>query len=144
MPDSYDAQTRSRVMRQVKGKNTKPELLLRRTLHAMGVRGYRIHRKDIVGKPDLAFMGKRVAVFVDGAWWHGHPSKWWKGRSGDYWDRKVEGNIRRDRAVDEALAQQGWTVVRIWDFEVAREPEAAAQKVVAALPDDPPARRASA
>jgi len=134
VPDVYDAATRSRVMRQVKSKDTKPELLLRHTLWALGVRGYRVHRRDIAGRPDLAFIGKRVAVFVDGAWWHGHPDKWWKGRSGDYWDRKVSRNIERDRKADAVLAEQGWTVVRLWDFEVVREPEKAARRVIEALP----------
>ena len=134
MPDVYDAATRSRVMRQVKSKDTKPELLLRRTLWGFGVRGYRLHRKDIAGKPDIAFVGQRVAVFVDGAWWHGHPDKWWKGRSGDYWDRKVSRNMERDRQADQVLAARGWTVIRVWDFEVMRDPEAAARRVIQALP----------
>ena len=134
MPDVYDAATRSRVMRQVKSENTKPEMLLRRTLWRLGARGYRIHRKDIAGKPDLAFVGRRVAVFVDGAWWHGHPDKWWKGRSGEYWDLKVSRNMERDREADAFLSEQGWTVVRLWDFEVLRDPEEAARRVIDALP----------
>lgn len=133
MPDSYDAATRSRVMRSVKGKDTSPELLLRKALRAQGVTGYRLHRKDIPGSPDLAFIGKKVAVFVDGAWWHGHPAKWWKGRSGEYWDAKIERNIARDRAVDAALTEGGWTVVRVWDFEVERYPNLAVERVVEAL-----------
>lgn len=137
MTDVYDSATRSRVMRQVKSKNTKPEMLLRRTLWRLGVRGYRIHRRDIAGMPDLAFVGRRVAVFVDGAWWHGHPDKWWKGRSGDYWDRKVARNMERDRQADTILSEQGWTVVRVWDFEVLRDPEEAARRVVKALPPQP-------
>ena len=133
MPDTYDSETRSRVMRQVKGCDTKPELLLRHTLWASGLRGYRLHRKDVPGKPDVAFVGRRVAVFVDGAWWHGHPDKWWLGRSGEYWDRKVQGNIDRDRRVDDALDSMGWTVVRLWDFEVLADPEQCCEKVASAL-----------
>jgi DNA mismatch endonuclease (patch repair protein) len=120
-------------MRAVKGKNTSPELLLRKALRAHGVTGYRLHRKDIAGKPDLAFIGKKVAVFVDGAWWHGHPDKWWLGRSGDYWDAKIQGNINRDRAVDATLAEQGWTVIRLWDFEITKNPEEAAKRVIEAV-----------
>lgn len=133
MPDTYDAETRSRVMRQVKGKDTAPELVLRRALWASGVRGYRTHRRDLPGRPDLAFIGRKVAVFVDGAWWHGHPDKWWKGRSGDYWDRKVARNMERDRQADASLHALGWTVVRLWDFEVLRDPQGAARKVGDAL-----------
>lgn len=133
MPDTYDSGTRSRVMRQVKAGNTAPELLLRKALIASGVRGYRLHRKDIVGKPDLAFIGKRVAIFVDGAWWHGHPSKWWKGRSGQYWDKKIETNVARDARVDEQLQSLGWTVLRFWDFEVTKETGACVERVKRAL-----------
>ena len=133
MPDTYDAATRSRVMRAVKGKNTSPELRLRKALSAQGIRGYRLHRTDIAGKPDIAFIGRRVAVFVDGAWWHGHPDKWWLGRSGDYWDAKISRNVARDRQVDAQLLRSGWTVVRLWDFEVMKTPEDAVAKVAEAL-----------
>lgn len=137
MPDVYDAATRSRVMRQVKGRDTKPELLLRKALWRLGARGYRLHRRDLAGRPDVAFISHKVAVFVDGAWWHGHPTKWWKGRSGEYWDRKVERNIARDRQADASLQAQGWTVVRLWDFEVLRDADGAAQQVVDALVERP-------
>jgi DNA mismatch endonuclease (patch repair protein) len=133
MVDRYPPDVRSRVMRAVKGKNTSPELLLRKVLTSHGIRGYRLHRKDIAGKPDIAFIGRKVAVFVDGAWWHGHPDKWWIGRSGAYWDTKIGGNIARDRRVDATLAEQGWTVVRLWDFEVLESPDVAAEKVARAI-----------
>ena len=118
MADSYPKEIRSKVMRQVKGQNTSPELLLRRSLYASGVRGWRCHRKDIPGKPDIAFIGKKLAVFMDGAFWHGHPSKYWQGRSGTYWDTKIARNQARDRRVDEELAKLGWRVFRVWDFEI--------------------------
>jgi DNA mismatch endonuclease (patch repair protein) len=133
MPDTYDAETRSRVMRRVKGRDTKPEIALRRVLWSSGFRGYRLHRRDVPGKPDVAYLGRRVAIFVDGAWWHGHPDKWWPGRSGDYWDRKVQGNIDRDRRIDAELDSMGWTVVRLWDFEVLADPERCCAKVASAL-----------
>lgn len=116
-------------MARVKGKNTGPELALRRTLHAMGVRGWRCHRKDIPGKPDLVFGPAKLAVFVDGAFWHGHPDKYWPGRSGPYWDAKIERNMARDRRIDEELRSAGWRVIRLWDFEVVRDPLGAARKV---------------
>jgi DNA mismatch endonuclease, patch repair protein len=133
VPDTYDAAVRSRVMRQVKSQDTMPEVLLRKALRAQGIVGYRLHRKDIAGNPDLVFTRWRVAVFVDGGWWHGHPNKWWKGRSGDYWDAKIQRNIDRDRRIDATLAEQGWAVVRLWDFEVAKTPEAAVEKIRSAL-----------
>jgi DNA mismatch endonuclease, patch repair protein len=129
MSDTYSPEVRSRVMARVKSRDTGPELKLRRALYAGGVRGWRCHRKDLPGKPDLAFGRARVAVFVDGAFWHGHPGKWWPGRSGRYWDDKIRRNMERDRRSNEELEKLGWHVVRIWDFEIARAPESAAQRV---------------
>lgn len=133
MPDTYSAEVRSRVMARVKGQDTEPEMRLRRALYARGVRGWRCHRKNVPGKPDLAFGRSKVAVFVDGAFWHGHPSKYWRGRTSDYWDKKIAGNMKRDRRHDRELEGLGWRVVRIWDFEVERDPDAAVDRVIAAL-----------
>lgn len=133
MPDTYDAETRSEVMRRVKGRDTKPEVLLRKAMFAVGIRGWRCHRADLPGKPDLAFGRPRLAVFVDGAFWHGHPSKYWRGRSGAYWDRKIARNIERDRAATEQLLAEGWNVIRFWDFEVESDPSGAALEVKEAL-----------
>ena len=128
-PDTYAPEVRSRVMASVKARDTKPELLLRRSLYALGVRGWRCNRADLPGKPDLAFGRARVAVFVDGAFWHGHPSKYWPGRSGAYWDAKIARNQERDRRVSAELASADWEVLRLWDFEVEQAPVAAAQRV---------------
>lgn len=129
MPDTYSAEVRSRVMAQVKGRDTTPELMLRKALWAKGVRGWRCHRRNLPGKPDLAFGRARLAVFVDGAFWHGHPSKYWQGRSGPYWDTKIARNKERDCRHNEALEDLGWRVLRLWDFEVERDPVGAAQRV---------------
>jgi DNA mismatch endonuclease (patch repair protein) len=85
------------------------------------------------GKPDLAFGRARLAVFVDGGFWHGHPTKYWQGRSGDYWDQKIARNQARDRRVDAELADAGWRSLRVWDFEVEADPSAAAERVKEAL-----------
>lgn len=133
MADTYAPEVRSRVMRRVRGQDTGPELTLRRALYRLGVRGWRCHRNNLPGKPDLAFGRARLAVFVDGAFWHGHPSKYWPGRTSPYWDRKIARNIERDRRVDRELAALGWRVLRLWDFEVERDPEAAASRVIELL-----------
>jgi DNA mismatch endonuclease (patch repair protein) len=129
MPDTYSREIRRRVMQAVRGRDTAPEMRLRRALHAVGLRGWRCSPRMLPGKPDVAFSGRRVAVFVDGAFWHGHPSKYWQGRSSPYWDKKIAGNQKRDRRIDRELAARGWRVVRLWDFEIEARPDAAALRV---------------
>ena len=133
MADTYDTATRSEVMRRVKGQNTKPEILLRKAMFAIGLRGWRCHRNDLPGKPDIVFGKARLAIFVDGAFWHGHPSKYWRGRSSGYWDTKIQRNIERDRAVNQQLTAHGWNIIRLWDFEVEADPQKAAFRVNQAL-----------
>ena len=82
------------------------------------MRGYRLNVKGLPGRPDIAWRKDRLAVFVDGAFWHGHPSAFREGKSGEYWDMKIRRNIDRDRAADQALLRLGWGVLRFWDFEV--------------------------
>ncbi len=127
-------------MAGIRTRNTKPELVLRRALWAAGARGWRCNRKDLPGSPDLAFGRRQLAVFVDGAFWHGHPSKFQPGKSGAFWDEKISRNRARDRAADEALTSLGWRVLRLWDFEIIQAPAEAAQRVCAALivPNRPP------
>jgi DNA mismatch endonuclease (patch repair protein) len=119
-------------MARVRVRDTAPELLLRRALWAAGVRGWRLHVKTLPGKPDVAFVGRKLAVFVDGAFWHGHPD-YYHGQSGPFWDAKLAANRERDARVDAQLESLGWEVLRIWDFEVEKEPEACAARVSAAL-----------
>jgi DNA mismatch endonuclease, patch repair protein len=121
MTDTRTPEQRRRIMAAVKGKNTAPEVALRRALYAAGVRGWRNHYKPAPGTPDLAWPALRVAVFVDGAFWHGHPSRHKPGRSGTYWDEKIAKNIERDRRVDAELRASGWAILRVWDFEVRKE-----------------------
>jgi DNA mismatch endonuclease (patch repair protein) len=120
-------------MAAVKGRDTGPELALRRALFAAGVRGWRCHRSNLPGKPDLAFGRARLAVFIDGAFWHGRPDRYWQGRSGPYWDAKIARNQARDRRVDSELATLGWRVLRLWDDDVEADPDVAARRVIAAL-----------
>lgn len=116
--DFLSKETRSRVMARIRSRDTSPELALRRALYAAGVRGWRCHVATLPGKPDLAFSGRKVAVFVDGCFWHGHPDFFTLGKSGPYWDAKIERTKERDQLANQALADMGWTVLRFWDFEV--------------------------
>jgi DNA mismatch endonuclease (patch repair protein) len=123
-------------MAAIRAKNTKPELAMRAALRRAGATGYRLHRKDIPGRPDIAFMRWKVAIFVDGVFWHGHPDHWNPEKaSSDYWRLKIARNIERDRQADAALQQKGWTVVRMWDQQVMKDLEACVQTVTQALTD---------
>jgi len=133
MTDTVDTATRSSIMSRVRSKDTGPEMTLRRALWAAGVRGWRCHVRSVTGTPDLAWKGRRVVVFVDSAWWHGHPSRWTPGRHPEKWDRKISANVERDRMVNEALLADGWTVLRVWDFELDLELEAVVERVKAAI-----------
>ena len=89
-------------------------------------------RRRVLGRPDLAWIGRRVAVFVDGAFWHGHPDYYW-GQSGKFWDEKIARNRARDERVNRELIEAGWTVVRLWDFEVERNLPVCVERVTQAL-----------
>ena len=133
MADTRTPEQRSRIMAAVRASSTSPELAVRRALYATGIRGWRCNYRRAPGKPDLAWPGLRVAVFVDGAFWHGHPSRHRPGRSGSYWDDKIARNVARDRQVDEQLTSEGWTVVRVWDFEVRRDIASVVNRIKTAL-----------
>lgn len=119
-------------MSRVRTRDTAPELTLRQALWIAGVRGWRLHPRRVPGRPDLAWIGRRLAVFVDGAFWHGHPDHYW-GQSGEFWNEKIERNRRRDERVTGELVEEGWTVLRFWDFEVEREVRRCVDLIRAAL-----------
>jgi DNA mismatch endonuclease, patch repair protein len=120
-------------MAAVKSRNTGPEIELRKALYARGVRGWRCNYKRAAGRPDIAWPARRVAVFVDGAFWHGHPTRHKPGRSGEYWDRKIEQNVERDRRVDRELRESGWSVLRLWDFDLRNDLDGSVAQVVDTL-----------
>jgi DNA mismatch endonuclease (patch repair protein) len=132
MADPLTSDQRSNLMSRVRTKDTAPELMLRHALWAAGLRGWRLHPKRVPGRPDLAWIGRRLAVFVDGAFWHGHPD-YYHGQSGAFWDEKIARNRARDERVNTELSEAGWHVIRFWDFEVERDPEGCAGRVQAAL-----------
>lgn len=133
MADNLTPEQRSRTMARIRSRDTQPELLLRRELWRRGARGYRLNVRALPGRPDLSWRTRQVAVFVDGAFWHGHPSSFREGKSGSYWDKKIRRNMERDRAADAALREMGWTVLRFWDFDLRRELDSCADAVEAAL-----------
>jgi DNA mismatch endonuclease (patch repair protein) len=121
--DVFDTVTRAQVMRSVKAKHTRPELRVRKIVTALGYR-YRLHRADLPGNPDLAFVGKRKAIFVQGCFWHGHPCK--RGArmpkaNAQYWRAKIARTIARDQANRCVLAGLGWSVLDVWECELLDE-----------------------
>ena len=118
--DVYGPEKRSAVMRRVKGRDTTPEMIVRRALTRLGAR-YRLHRKDLPGKPDIVLPGRRLALFVHGCFWHGHDCA--RGarvpkQNRDYWVGKVARNRARDARSREALEGLGWRVETIWECEL--------------------------
>lgn len=133
--DFLSKETRSRVMGRIRSKDTGPELALRQALWAAGVRGWRVHVVGLPGKPDIAFTRWRVAVFVDGCFWHGHSDYFTPGKSGAYWDAKIARTQERDRLANKALAEAGWRVLRLWDFEIEADVGVCVERVLRLLHD---------
>ena len=123
---------RSRNMSRIRSRDSKAELALRRALYALGFR-YRLHVAGLPGKPDIVFVRAKVAVFMDGDFWHG---RFWA-RDGKapktrrrWWIRKLTRNIERDRAVNRTLRKSGWKVVRVWESEIRRDARTVAERIV--------------
>lgn len=119
-PDAAPSAERSRVMRRVPSRDSTPEMRVRSALREIGKRGYRLHRKDLPGSPDIAFIGRRLAIFVHGCFWHGHDCR--RGArppktNADYWRAKIDRNMRRDRENRDALTELGYRTVTIWECE---------------------------
>lgn len=122
MADVFSKEQRSDVMRAVKSKNTKStEGKLIKVFKENHITGWR-HNYQVKGHPDFVFLEKRVAIFVDGCFWHGHDCRnTFPANNADYWSEKRERNIHRDRETTERFEKRGWTVVRIWECELARK-----------------------
>lgn len=117
MVDVHTPEQRSKNMSAIKAKNTKPEIQLRKLLWSSGLR-YRLKNK-LPGKPDLVFPSKKLAIFVDGCFWHQCPSHFkMPATRTDFWDKKIKFNIARDKVVNAQLQELGWTVLRFWEHEV--------------------------
>lgn len=122
MADVYNKEKRSAVMRNIKGKGNKStELALIEVFREQGISGWR-RGYPVKGHPDFIFLKKRVAIFVDGCFWHGHNCRNIRPKeNGDFWSKKIGGNIEHDKAVTEMFENRGWTVVRIWECELKKK-----------------------
>lgn len=121
MADNLTMAQRSNAMRQVKSKDTSPEIAIRLLVRELGFPGYRLYRKDIPGKPDLAWVGRKLAIFLHGCFWHGHdcPRGARMPKSNiAYWHAKIERTQQRDVQHLAALKERGWAVLTIWECEL--------------------------
>ncbi|MGA2723419.1 MAG: very short patch repair endonuclease [Bryobacteraceae bacterium] len=136
--DTVSPETRSRVMAQVRSqRNRSTEWRLRACLIQAGIRGWKLNPQDIDGKPDFAFPGRRVLLFVDGCYWHGCPRCYRRPSSHtDYWDAKVRRNRARDRRTTARLKRDGWRVLRIWEHQLSAT-DLILGRIKAALVDAP-------
>lgn len=118
--DVFTPEKRSAVMRRVKGRDTGPEMTVRRALRALGV-GYRLGGAGLPGRPDVVMKGRRAVIFVHGCFWHGHDCARGARRpkaNADYWRAKIDRNRERDRAAQQALAVGGWRVLTLWECDL--------------------------
>ncbi|ETD85197.1 very short patch repair endonuclease [Rhodobacter capsulatus] len=146
MVDIVSKEVRSRMMSGIRSVDTRPELALRRRMHALGLR-FRLHRKDLPGSPDLVFPRFRAAVFVHGCYWHRHPgcpNATTPSTRVTFWSEKFEANVRRDQRAETLLLSTGWRVAVIWECVLRRNPDAVAQELdewLQSAPDEDSVRR---
>lgn len=134
--DIMSAETRSAVMARIKGRDTGPEQRMEAMLRRLR-RRYETHSKDLPGRPDFVFRRAKVAVFVDGDFWHGWRFPAWRLKLSEKWEAKIDANRRRDRRNHARLRRAGWTVIRIWEHQLKRDPDTCLQRVLDALSDAP-------
>ena len=121
MADIFSKQKRSQIMSNISGKHTKPELIIRKALFAEGYR-FRLHRKDLPGKPDIVFPIRKKVIFINGCFWHGHSCK--KATlpvtNKDFWTNKINKNIERDKKNTKRLTEMGWKYLIIWQCQIKK------------------------
>ncbi|MEI7714193.1 MAG: DNA mismatch endonuclease Vsr [Rhodospirillales bacterium] len=127
MTDNRTPESRSALMARIGGKNTAPEMIVRRLLHGLGYR-FRLHRKDLPGTPDIVLPGRRTTIFVHGCFWHAHGCKIGQAPKSrlEYWLPKLQENQRRDAVKQASLEALGWRVLTIWQCETRDPPAVAA------------------
>lgn len=134
----YTTKKRSELMGKIKSQNTKAEIKLRKALWNLGFR-YRKNVKNLPGTPDIVYRKHKLAVFVDGGFWHGH--NWDEKKSKiktnrDFWIPKIERNMQRDNETNQLLSEAGWYVMRFWEHEVIKDFDGCVNRVISYLQDD--------
>lgn len=134
MPETISTERRSAIMRSVRQKGTAPEMVVRRIAHAIGTR-YRLHRKDLPGRPDIVFPSRRLCIFVHGCFWHRHPGcrlASSPSSNTEFWQEKFARNVERDARKENELRAAGWRVEIVWECET-RDPAKLKERLRALL-----------
>lgn len=131
MVDIVDRKTRSRMMAGIRGKNTNPELIIRKGLFSRGYR-YRLHGKKLPGQPDLVLPKYHAVILVHGCFWHGHGCHLfkWPATRRKFWANKIRGNRKRDRIVSASLIRAGWRICTIWECAIKGRPDREIDRVI--------------
>ncbi len=132
MPDNLTPEQRSYCMSSIKGKDTGPETRVRSELHKRGFR-FRKHLKELPGQPDVVFTKAKVAVFIDGDFWHGYRFPTWEHKVSAFWKTKISKNRERDARNHRRLRDMGWKVIRLWQHDLERDFRESIEKVVSSL-----------
>lgn len=133
MTDVLTPDQRKLNMSRIRAKNTGPEAKIRKMLSAKGIRGYRLHYK-LSGKPDIVFTKKKIAIFIDGCFWHKCPVDFQEPETRkEFWMKKIQSNVDRDKKVNKQLKAEGWIVLRFWEHEVRKNPENVVKKIAETL-----------
>lgn len=117
-----ESELTSKIMSKIKAKNTKPEIIFRKALWKDGLKGYRIHWKKVAGKPDIAFPGRKIAIFINGCFWHRCPkcNPPFPNTHQDFWKNKFQKNKERDKKKINDLQEDGWKVIVIWECKIKK------------------------
>jgi DNA mismatch endonuclease, patch repair protein len=126
--DIMSPETRSRVMARIRGRDTGPELVVAAGLSALGL-SFESHARDLPGRPDFVLRDIKLAIFVDGDFWHGYRFADWRDKLSPAWELKIEGNRRRDTRNFRLLRSQGWKVVRLWEHQIDRSAKACLRRI---------------
>src|SRR3989338_8906050 len=131
--DNLTKQQRRKTMQAIRSKGTMPERLLMRELRKRGIY-FASHVDSVTGKPDILFRRKKIAVFVDSDFWHGHPKRGVMPKTNaGYWKSKIVRNRQRDQEVNRTLKRDGWSVIRLWEFDIKKRFDRCVQKIISSL-----------
>lgn len=133
MTDVLTPEQRKYNMSRIRGKNTEPERKLRKLLWSQGIRGYRIHY-NLPGKPDIVFPKRKIAIFIDGCFWHRCVACFQEPETRkEFWMKKINSNVERDLKTTKQLQNDGWTVLRFWEHEIRKTPNEVVEKIIKCL-----------